>query len=67
MKLFKAELSFKSKRGGRAGVELIVHARSRATVEDYLRGKYTACKIVSVIQLSSTVTKHFVIADLIDD
>jgi len=66
MKLFKAELKFKRKRAGRSGVDLVVHGRSRAAVEDYLRGKYVACQIVSIIELSSATTKHFVIADILE-
>ncbi len=65
MKLFKVELKFKRRRRGRYGAELIVHARSRAVVEDYLRGKYVDAQIVTVIDLGAA-TKHFVIADLVD-
>lgn len=63
MKLFKIELRLKRKRHGRTGLEVIVHASSRAIAEEYLADKYTGCRIGSVIELEN-VSKHFVIADL---
>jgi len=66
VKLFKAEVQFRRKRAGRYGADVIVHARSRAAAENHLRRKYIACQLTSLVDLG-TATKHFVIADLVED
>lgn len=67
MKLFKIEAHFKTKHKGRYGVDVIVHAKTKAAAEEHVAGKFTGCKIVSSIELKGTATKHFVIADLVVD
>jgi hypothetical protein len=65
MKLFKAEVRFKRKHHDRTGVELVVHARSRAAAEKHIGTRYPASELEHIVELNSE-TKHFVIADLVD-
>lgn len=65
MKLFKAEVKFKRKRAGRYGVDVIVHAKSRAAALKHLAVKYPGCEISPPIDLGKE-PKHFAIADLVD-
>lgn len=66
MNLFKIEARFKTKHRGRYGVELVVHARTKAAAEAHVRRRYTGCTIERTITLPN-VTKHFVVADLVDE
>lgn len=65
MKLFKAEVRFKRRTRDRAGVELVVHARSRAAAEQHIGNRYPASELEHIVELKSE-TKHFVVADLVD-
>ncbi|HYR35949.1 MAG TPA: hypothetical protein VEQ87_16780 [Burkholderiales bacterium] len=67
MKLFKIEVRFKRLRRGRTGLEAIVHAKSKAAAEKHVEKRFTRCEIVSTIELDGTASKHFVIADVVDD
>lgn len=65
MKLFKAEVTFKNKRRGRLGVDVLVHAKSRSAAEKHLAGKYSGCTVGQLIDLGNR-TKHFALADLVE-
>jgi hypothetical protein len=67
MKLFLIEVHFKNKRRRRYGVDLIVHANSKAAAENLVRGKYLGCTVAHLLQLKGDRPKRFVIADLVEE
>lgn len=66
MKLYKVEVTFKNRKRGRSGVDVIVHASSKAATRRFLAGKYAGATLGEIHALPATATKHFVLADLTD-